>query len=94
MFMDVVFGGFEASTSWGSYATDRPRVVDRVFSGEILVGLPDTDEVPPSGGTIPSWMASWLPFIHFPLCVGRNPRTSLVRETMLLLSFLKALLGA
>jgi hypothetical protein len=54
MFMDVEFGGVEASTSWDSYATDRLRVVDRVFSGEILVGLPDTDAVPPSGGTIPS----------------------------------------
>jgi hypothetical protein len=43
MFVDVEFGGVEASTSWGSYATDRPRVVDRFFWGEILVGLPDTD---------------------------------------------------
>jgi hypothetical protein len=54
MFMDVEFGGVEALTSWGSYATDRPRVVDRVFSREILVGLPDTYVVPLSGGTIPS----------------------------------------
>jgi hypothetical protein len=69
MFVDVEFGGVEASASWGSYATDRPRVVDRVFLGEILVGLLD-NAVPPSGGTIPSWMASWLPFIHFPQCTG------------------------
>jgi hypothetical protein len=54
MFVDVEFGGVEASTSWDSYATDRPRVVDRVFLGEILVGLPDTEAVMPSGGTIPS----------------------------------------
>jgi hypothetical protein len=47
MFIDVEFGGVEASTSWGSYVMDRPRVVDRVFLGEILVGLLDTDAVTP-----------------------------------------------
>jgi hypothetical protein len=46
-----------------------------VFSGEILVGLIDTDAVPPPGGTIPFWRASWLPYVHFPLCARGNPRT-------------------
>jgi hypothetical protein len=48
------FGGVEASTSRGSFASDRPGVMDGVFSGEILVGPTDIDAVPPSGGTIPS----------------------------------------
>jgi hypothetical protein len=94
MFVDVESGGVEASTSWGSYATDRSMVVDRVFSGEILIGLTNTDAVPPLGGTIPSWRVSWLPFVHFPLSVGGNSRTSLVRAAASLLSFLKMLLGA
>ena len=49
-----VSGGVEASSSQGSCATDRPRAVDRVFSGEILVGSPDTDAVPPLSGISPS----------------------------------------
>jgi hypothetical protein len=48
-----VCGGVEASSSRGSYAADRPGVVDWVFSGEILVGLLDTDVVPPAGGSFP-----------------------------------------
>ena len=31
-------GGVEASSSQGSYATDRSMAVDRVFSEEILIG--------------------------------------------------------
>jgi hypothetical protein len=49
------FSSVEASTSWGSCATDRTGVVDRVFLGEVPVGLPDSDTVPPSSCTIPSW---------------------------------------
>jgi hypothetical protein len=44
--------------------------------GEIIVGSTDTDAVPPLGGTIPSWKALRLPYVHFPLYVGGNPRTS------------------
>jgi hypothetical protein len=33
------FGGGEVEASWGSFPSDRLRVVDGVFSGEILVGL-------------------------------------------------------
>jgi hypothetical protein len=95
MFVDDKLGGIEASSSWGSCPTDRPGVVDRVFWGEILVDLLDSDAVPPEGGTNPSWRASWLPFVHFPLCAGGNPRTSLlVRATSSSLSLLKVLLGA
>ena len=52
--MGVVSGGVEASSSQGSYGTDRPRAVERVFSGEILVGSFDTDAVPSLGGIITS----------------------------------------
>jgi hypothetical protein len=55
MFIEGEFSSVEASTSWGSCATDRPGVVDRIFLGEIHVGSPDSDTVPPSSGTIPSW---------------------------------------
>jgi hypothetical protein len=56
------FGGVEALTSRVSYASDCPWVVNVVFFGKIIVGLTDIDAVPLSGGTIPSWWASWLPF--------------------------------
>jgi hypothetical protein len=46
------FGGGEVSTSRGPYASDHLRVVDGFFLGEILVGMIDTDAVPPSGGII------------------------------------------
>jgi hypothetical protein len=48
------FGGSEVKASWGSFPSDRLRVVDGVFSGEILVGLLDIDAVPLAGGTTPS----------------------------------------
>jgi hypothetical protein len=50
-----------------------PSVV--VFLGEILVGSTDTNAVPPLGGTILSWRASWLRYVHYLLCIGGNPRT-------------------
>jgi hypothetical protein len=48
------FCGSEVKASWGSFPSDRLRVVDGVFSGEILGGLLDTDAVPLAGGTTPS----------------------------------------
>jgi hypothetical protein len=48
------FGGGEVEASWGSFPSDRLRVVDGVFSGEIFVGLLDIDAVPLAGATTPS----------------------------------------
>jgi hypothetical protein len=44
--------------------------VEYGFSGEILVGSSGTNAVAPTGGIIPSRRASWLPFVHFPMCAG------------------------
>jgi hypothetical protein len=54
MFVGGEFGGVKAESSWGFGVTDLPGVVDWGFTGEILVGSPDTETVPPAGGIVPS----------------------------------------
>ena len=53
MLADGVCGGGEASFSRAPVLR-IVQVVDRVFSGEILVGSAGTDAVPPVGGIFPS----------------------------------------